>query len=130
MTQPVLFKQSFLIAVLTGVQALVPAVVALASLGVTIILFGHRFDPSSAAIVIVGVLCLVLVQPPREVSTQLTSARLSAVADVIMRWLLLLAVLLAVGYVTKTLNGFPRRVFLTWAAATPGALIGVPLVMR
>src|SRR6202789_1781483 len=130
MTQPVLFKQSFLIAVLTGVQALVPAVVALASLGVTIVLFGHRFDPSSAAIVIVGVLCLVLVQPPREVSTQLASARLLAVADVILRWMLLLAVLLALGYVTKSLDEFPRRIFLTWAAATPVALIGVTLAMQ
>ena len=50
-----------------------------------------------------AVLCLVLVQPPREVSTQLTSARVSAVVDVIFRWLLLLAVLLAIGYVTKSL---------------------------
>jgi Undecaprenyl-phosphate glucose phosphotransferase len=130
MPQPVFLKQSFLIALLTGIQALVPAVVAVAALYVTIILFGHKFDPSSAAIVIVGVSCLVLVQPPREVSTQLTSARLSAVADVVMRWMLMLAVLLAVGYVTKTLNGFPRRIFLTWAAATPVVLIGVALAMQ
>jgi putative colanic acid biosynthesis UDP-glucose lipid carrier transferase len=130
MTQPVLLKQSFLIAVLTGVQALVPAVVAVISLYATIILFGNIFDPSSAAIVIVGVLCLVLVQPPREVSTQLTSARLSAVMDVITRWLLLLAVLLAVGYVTHSLNGFPRRIFLTWAVVTPAALVLVTLMMQ
>jgi putative colanic acid biosynthesis UDP-glucose lipid carrier transferase len=130
MTQPVLLKQSFLIAIMTGIQAVVPAVVAVASLGATITLFGHRFDPSSAAVVIVGVLCLVLVQPPREVSTQLTSARLTAVTDVIMRWMLLLAVLLAVGYVTKSLNGFSRRIFLTWAAATPVALIAVTLAMQ
>ena len=130
MPQPVLLKQSFLIALLTGVQALVPAIVAIASLYLTVILFGHRFDPSSASMVIVGVLCLVLVQPPREVSTQLTSQRLSAVADVILRWMLMLAVLLAVGYVTKTLNGFPRRVFLTWAAVTPVALIAVTLAMQ
>jgi len=85
MPQPVLLKQSFLIALLTGVQALVPAAVAVASLYATVILFGHRFDPSSAAMVIVGVLCLVLVQPPREVSTQLTSQRLSAVAVALLR---------------------------------------------
>jgi putative colanic acid biosysnthesis UDP-glucose lipid carrier transferase len=130
MTQPVLLKQSFLIAILTGVQAVVPAIVAVLSLYATVILFGHKFDPSSAAIVIVGVVSLVLVQPPREVSTQLTSARLSAVTDVIMRWLLLLAVLLAVGYVTKSLNGFPRRIFLTWAAVTPVALVLVTLMMQ
>ncbi len=130
MTQPVLLKQSFLIALLTGVQAIVPAIVAVVSLYAIITLFGDRFDPSSAAIVIVAVLCLVLVQPPREVSTQLTSARLTAVADVITRWMLLLAVLLAVGYVTKSLNGFPRRIFITWAAVTPVALIAVTLAMQ
>jgi putative colanic acid biosynthesis UDP-glucose lipid carrier transferase len=130
MPQPVLLKQSFLIAILTGVQAVVPAVVAVACLYVTIILLGGEFDPSSAAIVIVGVLCLVLVQPPREVSTQLTSARLSAVVDVILRWLLMLAVLLAVGYVTKSLDGYPRRIFLTWAVATPVVLIAVTLLMQ
>ena len=130
MTQPVLLKQSFLIAILTGVQALVPAVVAVAALYTTIIFFGRRFDPSSAAIVIVGVLCLVLVQTPREVSTQLTSARLSAVVDVILRWLLLLAVLLAVGYVTRSLDGYPRHIFLTWAVLTPVVLIAATLAMQ
>jgi putative colanic acid biosynthesis UDP-glucose lipid carrier transferase len=50
--------------------------------------------------------------------------------DVILRWLLLLAVLLAVGYVTKSLNGYPRRIFLTWAAVTPVVLIAVTLAMQ
>jgi putative colanic acid biosynthesis UDP-glucose lipid carrier transferase len=131
MTQPVLAKQSFLIAVLAGAQAIMPAIVAVASLYATIILFGNSFDPSSSAIVIVAVLCLVLVQPPREVSTQLTSPRVSAVVDVIFRWLLLLGVLLAIGYVTKSpLEAYPRRVFLTWAAATPVALILATLAMQ
>jgi putative colanic acid biosynthesis UDP-glucose lipid carrier transferase len=131
MTQPVLAKQSFLAAVLAGVQALVPAGVAIATLYATIILLGNAFDPSSSAIVIVIVLCLVLVQPPREVSSQITSPRVSAVVDVIFRWLLLLAVLLAVGYVTKSpLQDYPRRVFLTWAAVTPFALIVATLLMQ
>jgi putative colanic acid biosysnthesis UDP-glucose lipid carrier transferase len=130
MTQPVLLKQSFLIAIMTGVQAVVPAIVAVATLYATIIFFDIRFDRSSEAIVIVAVLCLVLVQPPREVSTQLTSARLSAVVDVIFRWLLLLAVMLAVGYATKSLDGYPRRIFLTWAVVTPVALAAVALAMQ
>ena len=131
MTQPVLAKQSFLIAVLASAQAIVPAFVAIASLYSTIILLGNSFDPSSSAITIVAALCLVLVQPPREVSSQLTSARVSAVVDVIFRWLVLLAVLLAIGYVTKSpLQDYPRRVFLTWAAATPVALILATLAMQ
>jgi putative colanic acid biosynthesis UDP-glucose lipid carrier transferase len=130
MTQPVLFKQSFLIAVLAGVQAIMPAVVAVASLYATIVLFGIVFDRSSQAIIIVAVLCLILVQPPREVTTQLTSARISAVADVIFRWLLLLAVMLAIGYVTHSLAEYPRRIFLTWAVVTPVALVFSTLAMQ
>ncbi len=130
MTQPVLFKQSFLIAILAGVQALMPAIVGIATLYATITLFGKVFERPSEAIVIVAVMCLVLIQPPREVTTQLTSARLSVVVEVIFRWLLLLAVLLAIGYVTRTLTDYPRRVFLTWAIVTPVALILVTLVMQ
>ncbi|HWW31401.1 MAG TPA: undecaprenyl-phosphate glucose phosphotransferase [Steroidobacteraceae bacterium] len=130
MTQPVLLKQSFLTAIMIGVQAVTPAVVAVASLYATVIFFDKGFDPSSAAVVIVAVLCLVLVQPPREVSTQLASTRVSAVIDVIFRWLLLLGILLAVGYVTKSLDEYPRSVFLTWAVGTPVALIAATLGMQ
>jgi putative colanic acid biosynthesis UDP-glucose lipid carrier transferase len=130
MTQPVLFKQSFLIAILAGVQAVVPAVVAVASLYATIVYFGIPFERSSQATIIVAVLCLVLVRPPPEVSTQLASARVAAVVDVIFRWLMLLAVLLAIGYITKSLAEYPRRIFLAWAVITPLALIVVTLAMQ
>jgi putative colanic acid biosynthesis UDP-glucose lipid carrier transferase len=130
MTQPVLLKQSFLIAVLAGLQAVIPAVVAVATLYMTVILSGTRWDPSSGAVVIVAVLSLVLVQPPRDVSTQLASARISAVVDVIFRWLLLLSVLLAIGYVTKSLAEYPRSIFITWALITPVGLIAVTLLMQ
>jgi putative colanic acid biosysnthesis UDP-glucose lipid carrier transferase len=130
MTQPLLFKQSFAIAVLAGLQSVMPAVVAVGSLYVTIVFFGIVFDRSSEAIIIVAVLCLILIQAPREVSTQLTSARLSSITDVIFRWLLLLAVMLAIGYVTKSLHEYPRRIFLTWAVVTPIALIFSTLAMQ
>jgi putative colanic acid biosynthesis UDP-glucose lipid carrier transferase len=71
----------------------------------------------------------VLVQPPREMSTQLTSARTSAVVDVVFRWMLLLVVLLLIGYLTKSLL-YPRRIFLTWAVLTPVALVLVTLAMQ
>jgi len=130
MTQPVLFKQSFLIAVLAGIQAVMPAVVAVTTLYATIVFFGIVFDRSSQAIIIVAVLCLILVQPPREVSTQLTSARISAVADVIFRWLLLLGVMLAIGYATHSLAEYPRRIFMTWAVVTPVPLVFSTLAMQ
>ncbi len=131
MTQPVQFRQSFLIALLTGAQAVLPAIVAVAALYVTIIAFGSQFDLRSSGIVVVAVVCLVLIQPPREVTAQLTSPRVSAVVDVLFRWFLILAVLLGIAYVTKSpLQSYPRRVFLTWAVCTPMVLIVATLAMQ
>jgi putative colanic acid biosysnthesis UDP-glucose lipid carrier transferase len=131
MTQPVQFRQSLLIALLTGAQAVLPALVAVACLYATIIALGSKFDPRSSGIVVVAVVCLVLIQPPREVTAQLTSPRVSAVVDVLFRWFLILAVLLGIAYVTKSpLQAYPRRVFLTWAAATPVVLIVATLAMQ
>jgi putative colanic acid biosynthesis UDP-glucose lipid carrier transferase len=131
MTQPVQFRQSILIAIMMTSQALLPALVAVAALYVTVFAFGSRFDPLSSGIAVVAVVCLVLVQPPREVTTQLTSPRMSAVVEVIFRWFLVLALLLGIAYVTRSpLQTYPRRVFLTWAAVTPALLIATTLMMQ
>jgi putative colanic acid biosynthesis UDP-glucose lipid carrier transferase len=131
MTQPALYKQSLLLMTMATLQTLMPTIVAVISLYATIILSGTTFDRSSSTIVIVAVACLVLIQPPREMSTQFTSPRISAVVDVIFRWFLILALLLAIAYVTKSqLQAYPRRIFLTWAALTPVALIVTTLGMQ
>jgi putative colanic acid biosysnthesis UDP-glucose lipid carrier transferase len=130
-TQPVKFRQSLLIALMMGAQAILPAFVAVGCLYATIFAFRSAFDPLSSGIAVVAVVCLVLVQPPREITTQLTSPRLSAVLAVIYRWFLILAALLAIAYVAKApLEDYPRRVFLTWAAVTPGLLIVTTLAMQ
>jgi len=116
---------------LTTLQTVMPTIIAVASLYATIVFSGTTFDRSSSTIVIVAVACLVLIQPPREMSTQFTSPRISAVVDVIFRWFLILALLLAIAYVTKSqLQAYPRRIFLTWAALTPVALIVTTLGMQ
>jgi putative colanic acid biosynthesis UDP-glucose lipid carrier transferase len=131
MTQPALYKQSLLFMTLGTLQAVMPTIIAVVSLYATIILSGTTFDRSSSTIVIVAVACLLLIQPPREMNTQFTSPRISAVVDVIFRWFLILALLLAIAYVTKSqLQAYPRRIFLTWAALTPVALIVTTLGMQ
>jgi len=128
MAQPVLVKQSFLIALLTGAQAVMPALVAVLCLYATVVLLGWDFDPSAATVVIVS--CLLMVRAPRDVSMQLTSERTTAVADVLLHWLLLLGVLLVVGYLTKSLDAYPRRIFVTWGLVTPVILILTTLGMH
>jgi putative colanic acid biosynthesis UDP-glucose lipid carrier transferase len=128
MAQPVLVKQSFLIAVLTGAQALMPALVAVLTLRATVVLYGGVFDPATAVVAIV--LCLLLIRPPREVSTQLTSERTVAVVGVIFQWSLVLVALVAVRYLTSSLDAYPRKVLVTWALLTPVALALGSLAMQ
>ncbi len=131
MTQPVLYKQSFRIVVMTAIQTLMPAVVSVLSLVATIRALGSVYEPSSSALPLVAVLSLVLVRPPPELTGQLAASRISAAVDIVFRWMLLLAALLAIGYATHSpLEFYPRRVFLTWAAATPVALVAATLGMR
>jgi putative colanic acid biosynthesis UDP-glucose lipid carrier transferase len=49
---------------------------------------------------------------------------------VIMRWMLILAILLAIGFVTKYSVDFSRRVVLTWAVSTPAVLILITLCLH
>ena len=128
MAQPVLVKQSFLIAVLTGIQAVMPAGVAVACLYGMIVAFGRIFDGSNAIVPIV--LCLTLIQAPREVGTQLTSARTIAVADALFRWLLVLLALGAVHFFTRALDAYPIRIYFAWAIVTPVALAASTLAMQ
>src|SRR5208282_4520561 len=59
MTQPLLTRQSFLIAILGVLQAVMPV----SSFYVTLLFFGDVFDPASPALVIVALLSWLLFQP-------------------------------------------------------------------
>jgi putative colanic acid biosysnthesis UDP-glucose lipid carrier transferase len=132
MAQPILVKRSFLIAIVAGVQAIIPSLVALMTLSVMIGTFSQTFNPYSW--VVVTLLCLVLIQPPREVSAQLTSERVSSITDVMFRWSLLLAVMYVIHRVTGVLDGYPPRLFWYWMIATTPALViatvGMQQLMR
>jgi putative colanic acid biosynthesis UDP-glucose lipid carrier transferase len=131
MTEPVLFKKgSFLVVLMTLVQAILPPIVAVICLYGCILASGNAFDRSSPAVAIAGVLCLVLVQAPRQVSSQLTESHFSAASSVFLRWLLLVCVLIGVGYVTQSLDSFPRNIFLSWALVTPLVLMLTTVAMQ
>ena len=54
----------------------------------------------------------------------------SIAASVLLRWALLLAILVAIGYMTKSSAQFSRRVILTWAVVTPVPLILVSIALH
>jgi putative colanic acid biosynthesis UDP-glucose lipid carrier transferase len=130
MLQPVLLRQSFLIAAMTAVQSVVPWVITMLVWFGLMRVFGVPFYPNQVNFLVVAVLCLVLIETPRDVTMQLASASLPAATGVIARWLLMLTVLVVVHFFGGVLNDFPRRFVWTWVLVTPFALIGASLLMQ
>jgi putative colanic acid biosynthesis UDP-glucose lipid carrier transferase len=123
MIQPIIFRRSFSIALVSLIQAIAPSVVAIACLCAAVWSFGLHFDDSLVVLaVLVGALAAVGVQPPRTAPTELLPQRLPLAIGIIGRWIVLLGILATIAYVTKV-PIYPRRVVLTWALATPAVLI-------
>ena len=135
MTEPVLIKSSMLIALMVVILTVTPPLVALASLYIVVRVWHISFEHAPAALAIIITLqFLVLTDPPRDLSTQLTWRPVVAAFSVVVRWTLLVVLLLIVGHSSNAISGYPHRAFQTWAFLTPVALImstlAVGLMMR
>lgn len=131
MTEPVLFRGSFLIALMTGVQTITPPIAALVSLLVIVRQWDISFSASPASLaVIITLTFLFLIHPPRDVSAQLALRRTPAAAGVVLQWLLLLGLQLAIGYASQSMGLFPHAAVLAWAFGTPIVLVAVTLIAQ
>jgi putative colanic acid biosynthesis UDP-glucose lipid carrier transferase len=131
MTEPVVFKRSLSIALLTMVRAAAPAIVAVGMLYGLARFFGVEFSPRFVMLaILVGILAPIVLQQPAVSSTQILSRQWPTAATLLFRWLVLLGILLAIGYATKFSEDFSRRVVLTWALVTPVPLILVSLGLK
>lgn len=125
MNEPIVFKRSVLIGQLTLVQLLAPPLVAIGMLYGLSILYGTKFDEEFRVLaVLVAILSPTVLRRPRIAPVELLPRAWSIAVSLILRWMLLLAMLFAIGYMTKTSTEYSRRVILTWATVTP-----VPLVI-
>ncbi len=136
MTEPILFTRSLPIAFVVLLQFLLPPLVAVGALYLLCIGYGDRFTPFFQVLAgSVAVLTLLLPhgrangnarlvsEPLARGGAHLSSSPLPLATRVIVRWLVIVAILLAIGYVTRYSGTFPRRVVLTWIFVTPVALI-------
>jgi putative colanic acid biosynthesis UDP-glucose lipid carrier transferase len=131
MTNPVVLRHTFPVVLLTIAQAIALPVIAAVLLAFDRWFFGAAFDQSFALmLVLVLVLGAGLLQPERGLMPQLIGGRRELVTRLAWRWLILLFVLLAIGYATKSSSDFSRRMVLTWATTTPGFLIGAGLLLH
>jgi putative colanic acid biosysnthesis UDP-glucose lipid carrier transferase len=128
-TQPVHFKrQPTLAAIILSLRAAAPAAVS----SLTLYGLARAFDIStseylSTLTVLVTVLSIFLLQPGRSAAAELLQPRWKIVAGLLGRWVTLLAVLFAIGYVTRYVPHYSRPVIVAWALATPVLLIAATL---
>src|SRR5665213_1348263 len=133
MTEPVLIKRSFLIALMVILQTIRGPLVASAALYGFASIWHISFGASAQA-VIETLIFLVLLRPPLALSSQLTWRPGMIAGTVVLRWLLLMLVLSIIGYSTRTTRSYPWLALTTWYFGTPVLLIasalGVSQIMR
>lgn len=130
MNEPIVFKRSVLIGQLVLVQLLVPPLIAIGALYGLALLYDVRFDAEYRTLaVLIAILAPTVIQRPRIVSLAILPRAWSIATSLLLRWMLLLAVLFAIGYVTKSSTEYSRRLILTWAMVTPVPLVIVSIAL-
>ncbi len=136
MTEPNFLNRSVSVACVTLLQLILPPIVVAGMLYwlCSILPTPYAPTPFSGFYQVLAALsaALTVLLPrgqPRD-SSQLVSAQLPLAARVVMRWMVIVAILLGIGYVTKYSGTFSRRIVLTWVVTTPVALVSLNLVLH
>jgi putative colanic acid biosynthesis UDP-glucose lipid carrier transferase len=133
MNETVVAKSSLAIAAsaVSASQAIAPAAIAVGCLYGVIAAYDVPLMPYFHVLaIIVALLALLLMRPPSFVRAEVVGGAFPVSITLLMRWCIVLAALLALGYVTRVSGYYPRRVALTWACLTPALVIAATLVLQ
>ncbi|MGH8222873.1 MAG: exopolysaccharide biosynthesis polyprenyl glycosylphosphotransferase, partial [Woeseiaceae bacterium] len=131
MNEPIVFKRSVLVGTLVLMQLLVPPLVAIGTLYGLIRAYDAKLDGDVRMLmVLVAILAPAVIKRPQLNTLTILPRWGSLAVSLALRWAVLLAILFAIGYATKTSEEFSRRVVLSWAVVTPIPLIFVTLAFN
>src|SRR5579863_658575 len=127
--------RSFSIALLALLEAMAPPAVSVGLLYGLCLLYDAEFRGFFVVLAILVAALSVLLPPPRPPAAGqrqlLSPARpLPLAGRVLVRWMAIVGVLLAIGFVTKYSADFSRKIVLSWIIATPAMLIVVMLCFQ
>ncbi|HZC78097.1 MAG TPA: hypothetical protein VE258_10130, partial [Ktedonobacterales bacterium] len=109
-------------------QAVIDPLVAIGMLGASVVFFGGRFD---GACLILALLVFAMTFPGSLAGEAASAGELAL--DIATGWMAIVAVLILLGWASRTLGVFDQRVLLAWALATPAVLFAahraLPLVL-
>jgi putative colanic acid biosynthesis UDP-glucose lipid carrier transferase len=131
-SQPIIFKRgmSLVAPVLLWLMDALPAVLAGVMFYPLTRMFDVEYDRPFAVLSILAAVSTLAVLPSRNPSRQIISPMLEMATNLLLRWAVLVACLLALGYVTKFSEDFSRRVIVTWVLVTPVLLVMLSLLLR
>ncbi|MEP7314483.1 MAG: undecaprenyl-phosphate glucose phosphotransferase [Pseudomonadota bacterium] len=131
MSQPFVYRDGLVVALLAGAQTLLAPLVSVASLFACYRVYSNPIDAEFVVLAaMVVLLSVMMLQPSRLMASQISLARLSVALSILSRWGVLLGLLFAIGYATKQSTVYSRQVVLTWAVVTPSVLIGGALFLQ
>src|SRR4029078_10411497 len=112
-------------------QTIMPSLIAVGTLVLLCHAYGVEFK-GFFQVLAVAAATLSSVLPRGRFNGQqpVLPAALPLAVSVIVRWMVIIAILLGVGYVTKYSEDFSRRVVLTWIVVTPALLVLVALYLH
>ena len=131
-SQPIIFKRgtSLVAPVLLWLMDALPAVLAGVMFYPLTQFYDVEFDRPFLVLSILAATFTLAVLPPRNPTSQVISPRLELATNVLWRWAMLVACLLALGYVTKFSEQYSRRVVVTWVLVTPVLLVLLQLLLQ
>ncbi len=131
MTDPVMFTRGFSIALVALLQAIMPPVIAVGMLVLLCRVYDAEFVQFFQVLALsVAVLSSLLPRGRTNGQTPVVPATVPLALSVLVRWMVIIAILLGIGYVTKYSEEFSRRVVLTWVVVTPALLVIVALYLH
>jgi putative colanic acid biosynthesis UDP-glucose lipid carrier transferase len=131
-SQPIIFKRGTSLAapVLLWLMDALPAVLAGVMFYPLTRFYDVEFDKGFLVLSILAAACTLAVIPTRNSSSQIVAGRLELATNLLLRWAVLVASLLALGYITKFSEDFSRRVVVTWVLLTPVLLVILSLLLH
>jgi putative colanic acid biosysnthesis UDP-glucose lipid carrier transferase len=131
-SQPIIFKRGTSLAapVVLWLMDALPAVLAGVMFYPLTLIYGVDFDKPFVVLSILAATMTLAVVADRNPSSEVISPRLELATKLLLRWAVLVAVLLALGYVTKLSEEYSRRVVVTWVLITPVVLVLSSLALQ
>lgn len=121
------FTRNFSIALLALLEAVAPPAISVGLLYGLCIFYGANFKGFYLVLAFLAATLSLLLPPPRprayEGTSQLLSPALPVAGRVVVRWMVIVGILLAIGFITKYSGDFSRKVVVCWILATPALVI-------